>query len=85
MQPSLMTMILAAVATVLLCELLVCAEPQYYSSQDYNYWSDPTVDLPKLFSVDHKLGRVVVAATNTIFHLSLDLKEISNTRDVTPS
>ena len=85
MQPPLMTLTLAAVASVLLFELLVCADAQYYSSENYSYWSDPTVDLPKLFSVDPKLEKVVVAATNTIFHLSLDLKDTSNTLDVTPS
>ena len=82
MQPRLTT--LAIVAVVFFCKLLVHAEPLSYTSQNYNYWSDSGVDLPKLFGVDQNLRLVVVAATNTIFHVSLDLKDVSNAQDVTP-
>ena len=74
---------LAAVATALLL-VLVHAEPNYYSSGSYSYWSNPSAIVPKLFGVDHNLKRLVVTATNRIFHLSLDLKDISNVQNVAP-
>jgi len=52
----------------------------------YNFWDSATanVELPNHFLIDEEQQAIIVAAKNSIGHLSLDLQHSSNFHDASP-